>query len=156
IMRDTRTTLVVDESMVDLWLDAPPPPPVAATPAGASVVTIGSTGKSLWGGLRVGWIRADRDLIVRLAGARTAVDLGTPVMEQLAAAHLLSDVDDLLERQRTRLRTQRRALCDALDEHLPAWEYTPGQGGMSLWARMPQPVSTALAAVAPSHGVLLA
>ena len=32
IMRDTRTTLVVDESMVDLWLDTPPPPPVAAAP----------------------------------------------------------------------------------------------------------------------------
>ncbi|MEE2035310.1 PLP-dependent aminotransferase family protein, partial [Rhodococcus sp. CC-R104] len=35
-------------------------------------------------------------------------------------------------------------------------EYTVGQGGMSLWARMPEPVSTALAATAPSHGVVLA
>lgn len=156
IMRDTRTTLVVDESMVDLWLDTPPPPPVASAAAGAPVVTIGSTAKSLWGGLRVGWIRADRDTIVRLAGARTAVDLGTPVMEQLAAAHLLSDVDELLERRREQLRDRRRALGAALERHLPDWEYTPGQGGMSLWARMPEPVSTALAAAAPSHGVLLA
>ncbi|MBX4169379.1 PLP-dependent aminotransferase family protein [Rhodococcus sp. DMU2021] len=155
IMRDTRTTLVVDESMVDLWLDAPPPPPVAAMPAGASVVTVGSTAKSLWGGLRVGWIRADRDTIVRLAGARTAVDLGTPVMEQLAAAHLLSEVDEVLERRRAALRERRRALRAALDRRLPDWEYTPGQGGMSLWARMPEPVSTSLAAAAPSHGVLL-
>ncbi|UYP18344.1 PLP-dependent aminotransferase family protein [Rhodococcus sp. Z13] len=156
IMRETRTTLVVDETMVDLWLDAPPPPPVAATAGGGSVVTVGSTGKSLWGGLRVGWIRADRDMIVRLAGARTAVDLGTPVMEQLAVAHLLSDVEDLLEDRREQLRIRRRALCDALDARLPDWEYTRGQGGMSLWARMPEAVSTALAAAAPSHGVLLA
>lgn len=155
IMNDTRTTLVVDETMVDLWLDAPPPAPVAAAPGGGSVVTVGSTAKSLWGGLRVGWIRASRDLIVRLTGARIAVDLGTPVMEQLAAAHLLSDVEGLLERQRDRLRTRRRTLCAALDRHLPSWEYTVGAGGMSLWARMPEPVSTALAAVAPSHGVLL-
>ncbi|WP_226437874.1 MocR-like transcription factor YczR [Rhodococcus yananensis] len=156
IMADARMTLVVDETMVDLWLDAPPPPPVAAFPAGSPVVTIGSTGKSLWGGLRVGWIRADRDLITRLAGARTAVDLGTPVMEQLAAAHLLTDVDDLLAQRRAQLRCRRDALRAALDTHLPTWRYTVGQGGMSLWARMPEPVSTALAAAAPSHGVRLA
>lgn len=156
IMADARMTLVVDETMVDLWLDAPPPPPVAAFPAGSATVTIGSTGKSLWGGLRVGWIRADRELITRLAGARTAVDLGTPVMEQLAAAHLLTDVDDLLARRRAQLRVQRDALCAALAAHLPAWRYARGQGGMSLWARMPEPVSTALAAAAPSHGVRLA
>lgn len=156
IMDDARMTLVVDETMVDLWLDAPPPPPVASYPTGSPVVTIGSTGKSLWGGLRVGWIRADRDLIRRLTGARTAVDLGTPVMEQFAAAHLLTDVDGLLEQRRAQLRTQRRALFDALDVTLPHWRYTPGQGGMSLWARMPEPVSTALAATAPSRGVMLA
>ncbi|HAZ77875.1 MAG TPA: DNA-binding transcriptional regulator, partial [Enterobacteriaceae bacterium] len=26
----TRTTLVVDETMTDLWYDVPPPPPLAA------------------------------------------------------------------------------------------------------------------------------
>jgi len=156
IMRDARVTLVVDETMVDLWLDASPPPPVAATSFGGQVVTVGSTGKSLWGGLRVGWIRADRDLIVRLTGARMAVDLGTPVMEQLAAAHLLSDVEDLLDARRRLLRERRAALVAALADRLPAWRYTIGQGGMSLWARMPEPVSTALAATGPSHGVLLA
>ncbi|MCK0090321.1 PLP-dependent aminotransferase family protein [Rhodococcus sp. HNM0563] len=156
IMYDARMTLVVDETMVDLWLDAPAPPPVASFPAGSSVVTIGSTGKSLWGGLRVGWIRADRELIGRLTGARSGVDLGTPVMEQFAAAHLLSDVEELLEQRRTQLREQRQALCEALDDRLPDWQYTEGQGGMSLWVRMPEPVSTSLAAIAPSHGVLLA
>ncbi|WP_054713754.1 PLP-dependent aminotransferase family protein [Rhodococcus sp. SMB37] len=156
IMYDARMTLVVDETMVDLWLDAPPPAPVASFRAGSSVVTIGSTGKSLWGGLRVGWIRADRELIARLTGARSGVDLGTPVMEQFAAAHLLSDVEDLLEQRRAQLREQRQALCEALADQLPEWQYTPGQGGMSLWVRMREPVSTALAAVAPSRGVLLA
>ncbi len=156
IMREARVTLVVDETMVDLWLDDPPPPPVAATPFGGQVVTVGSTGKSLWGGLRVGWIRADRDLIVRLTGARAAVDLGTPVMEQLAAAHLLEDVEDLLDSRRRTLRERRAVLVDALADLLPSWQYTLGQGGMSLWARMPEPVSTALAATGPAHGVHLA
>ena len=160
IAHETRMTVVVDETMVDLWLDEPPPPSIAsyaqAVGHGESVVTIGSTGKSLWGGLRVGWIRAERDLITRLTGARSAVDLGTPVMEQLAAAHLLADVDELLAGRRAQLRNQRAVMLEELGTHLPGWACQAGRGGMSLWVRMPEPVSTALAAIAPHHGVLLA
>ncbi len=159
IAHETRMTLVVDETMVDLWLDAPPPAPVASHGRGAAkteVVTLGSTAKSLWGGLRVGWIRADAALITQLVGARAAVDLGTPVMDQLAAAYLLADDRSLLEQRREVLREQRAVLLSAVAEHLPDWRPTIGSGGMSVWMRMSAPVSTALAAVAPNFGVLLA
>lgn len=159
IAHETRMTLVVDETMVDLWLDAPPPAPVASHGRGAAkteVVTLGSTAKSLWGGLRVGWIRADAALITQLVGARAAVDLGTPVMDQLAAAYLLADDRSLLEQRREVLREQRAVLLGAVAEHLPDWRPTIGSGGMSVWMRMSAPVSTALAAVAPNFGVLLA
>ncbi len=46
----TRTTLVIDETMVDLWYNAPPPPPLACFNPDAAVITIGSAGKSFWGG----------------------------------------------------------------------------------------------------------
>lgn len=49
IAAQTRTTLVVDETMVDLWFDAPPPPPLAAFNPQANVITLGSAGKSFWG-----------------------------------------------------------------------------------------------------------
>lgn len=122
-------------------------------------MTLGSTAKSLWGGgLRVGWIRADAALITQLVGgARAAVDLGTPVMDQLAAAYLLADDRSLLEQRREVLREQRAVLLGgAVAEHLPDWRPTIGSGGMSVWMRMSAPVSTALAAVAPNFGVLLA
>ena len=35
----TRTTLVVDETMVDLWFEAPPPPPLASFNQQATVIT---------------------------------------------------------------------------------------------------------------------
>jgi DNA-binding transcriptional MocR family regulator len=47
-------------------------------------------------------------------------------------------------------------LLGAVAEHLPDWRPTIGSGGMSVWMRMSAPVSTALAAVAPNFGVLLA
>lgn len=159
IARDTRMTLVVDETMVDLWLDEPSPGSVASYGRGSSktdVVTIGSIAKSFWGGLRVGWIRGDPALITRLVGARAALDLGTPVMDQLAAADLLGRDDGVLDRRRAQLREQRHTLLTAAAEMLPDWQPTVGTGGMSLWLRMPAAVSTALAATAPNFGVLLA
>jgi DNA-binding transcriptional MocR family regulator len=156
IARDTRMTVVVDESMVDLGLDESAPVPVAAFARGPEVVTVGSMSKSFWGGLRVGWIRANPSLINRLLGSRASIDLGTPVMDQLAAAHLLADPEPVLEQRRELLRGRRAVLLDALAEQLPDWHVAPGPGGLSLWARLPAPISSALAATAPNFGVALA
>ncbi|AHH21996.1 putative transcriptional regulator/aminotransferase [Nocardia nova SH22a] len=156
IARETRMTVIVDESMVDQQLDGETPPPAAAFARGSEIVTIGSASKSFWGGLRVGWIRADQALITKLLGTRSTVDLGTPVMDQLATGYLLEHADTILEQRREQLRSRRAALLDALAEELPDWQTAPGRGGMSLWAQLPAPVSTALAATAPNHGVLLA
>ncbi|MQY23819.1 MocR-like transcription factor YczR [Nocardia macrotermitis] len=156
IARDTRMTVIVDESMVDLQLDGENPPPAAAFARGSEIVTIGSASKSFWGGLRVGWIRATPTLITKLLGIRSTVDLGTPVMDQLATVHLLEHADPILEHRRDQLRSRRATLLDALAEELPDWHAVTGAGGMSLWVQLPTPVSSALAAVAPNHGVLLA
>ncbi len=156
IARDTRMTVVVDESMAELNLDGAPPRPVAAFARGSEIVSIGSASKSFWGGLRVGWIRANPSLITRLAGTRSAIDLGTPVMDQLATAYLLADAESILEDRREQLRRQRSVLLEALAEQLPDWRPITGSGGMSLWLQLPAPVSTALAATAPNYGVLLA
>ncbi|MFI5499936.1 PLP-dependent aminotransferase family protein [Nocardia asteroides] len=157
IARDTRMTIVVDESMSELNLSGETmPPPVAAFAKGSEIITIGSASKSFWGGLRVGWIRTNQALITKLLGIRATVDLGTPVMDQLATIHLLEHAEPILERRREQLLGQRAALLDAVAEDLPGWHISPGAGGMSVWAQLPSPVSTALAATAPNHGVLLA
>ncbi|WP_067681160.1 MocR-like transcription factor YczR [Nocardia miyunensis] len=156
IARDTRMTVIVDESMVDLQLDGENPPPVAAFARGSEIVTIGSASKSFWGGLRVGWIRAAPSLITKLLGIRSTVDLGTPVMDQLATVHLLDHAESILAQRRDQLRSRRTTLLDALAQELPDWRAVPATGGMSLWVQLPTPVSSALAAVAPNHGVLLA
>ncbi|MQY31029.1 MocR-like transcription factor YczR [Nocardia aurantia] len=156
IARETRMTVIIDESMVDQQLDGATPPPVAAFARGSEIVTIGSASKSFWGGLRVGWVRAGQALITKLLGTRSTVDLGTPVMDQLATVHLLERADVIRARRCEQLRGRRAALLAALAEELPDWRVVPGSGGMSLWVQLPAPVSTALAATAPNHGVLLA
>lgn len=154
--RDARTVLVVDETLADLVLDGAAPPPVAAALRGAQVVTLGSVSKSFWGGLRVGWIRADAALVARIVASRPTVDLGTPVVEQLAVAALLADPERVLAPRRDMLRARRAALLGLLAEHLPGWHAPVPAGGLSVWAELPAPVSTALAAVAEGHGVRVA
>jgi DNA-binding transcriptional MocR family regulator len=151
-----RTTLVVDETMVDLGLDGPPPAPFAThDPSGSVVITIGGMSKSFWGGLRVGWIRASEATITALAGVRPGLDLGTPVLEQLASVALLTDDEDRLDERRAMLRERRDRLISAMDEHLPDWRVQTPTGGNSLWAELPAPVSSALVASAERHGVRL-
>jgi DNA-binding transcriptional MocR family regulator len=149
---------VVDESHALLALEGQEMPRPFAAQA-ADTVTVGSTSKGFWGGLRVGWVRAPLDLMDRLTAARVTLDLGVPVMEQLAVVALLEDPAPVLEEQRSRLREQRDALVHALRDRLPDWRFRVPAGGLSLWIELPGPgrgLGTALAEAAERHGVIVA
>jgi len=157
VLARARTPVVVDETLVELDLEGDPrygPPPLAAF-AGDLAICVGSASKTHWGGLRLGWIRASEDLLGRLVSARYAVDLGSPVFEQLVLTELLAD-GTLLDRRREELRGYRDALAGAVHRYLPDWTFTLPKGGLSLWCRMPEPVSSRLAVAAASHGVQVA
>ena len=153
IAAQTRTTLVADETMVDLWYDAPPPPPLAAFNPDAPVITIGSAGKSFWGGLRIGWIRASSRTIASLVQARDSLDLGSPLLEQLACCWLLENEHRLLPSRRAMLAT-RRDMCGALmAEYFPHWRFTPPEGGLSFWVELPGMLATLFSVRAESRGI---
>lgn len=155
IIADTRTRTIVDETITDMWLDEPMPAPMAAamTARRDLVLTVGSMSKSCWGGLRIGWIRAERSTLTTIAALRPAIDMGTAIVEQFAAARLLGMADELLPERRDILRARRALLLDLLEEHLPDWRPDPGKGGMSVWVRLPAPMSTALSAAASRMGL---
>ena len=103
---------------------------------------------------RTAWIRAEAPLISALAASRSALDLGTAVVEQLAAVSMFEVEDEVLPERREQLRSQRAALLDAVATDLPDWRSMGRR--MALWMQLPAPMSTALAATSPYHGVLLA
>jgi len=140
------TRLIIDETFAELSLgDEPGPAPLAAWDPAGQVITIGSMSKAFWAGLRVGWVRAEPGLAARLQAARGPSDLASPVVEQLAAAWLLERAGSLLPARRASLTRRRDVLVAALTEHLPAWSFRIPGGGLSLWARLDAPVSSALA-----------
>jgi DNA-binding transcriptional MocR family regulator len=155
-LEQCRVVTVVDETLVDLALDAVPGTPLAALLPPALGITVGSLSKTVWGGLRLGWLRAEPELVRRCAVALSRTSLGLPVLEQLAACRLLDTVDDLASDRREGLRRSRTALVDALRRELPEWDVPIPPGGLVLWCGLPRGSSSALAAVAERHGLRLA
>jgi DNA-binding transcriptional MocR family regulator len=149
------TVLIADETTAELSIDRLEQ--YAPFGAGAPhVVLIGSVGKTVWGGVRVGWIRADRGIIHSVVRARSAGDLGTPVLEQLLVKNLLNDFDSLLEIRREQLRTGRDHLVAALRAAFPEWSVPNVHGGLTVWVGLGDPVSSQLALAARNEGLLLA
>jgi DNA-binding transcriptional MocR family regulator len=152
----THTPLIIDETMVATGLNFIAPPPVAMhDPSGRQVITLGSASKIFWGGLRVGWVRADPQTIAALGRIRNTVDMASPVLDQLAAAQLVEADEGLGERAGI-LRARRDHLLAEVERHLPHWRVESPSGGLSLWAELPRAEATALAAIAESQGVRVA
>lgn len=150
---DVGSLLVLDDTQRELWFDQAPPPPAAPGP---HVVRLGSMSKTWWGGLRIGWIRADVDVADAVVRARASMDLGTAVIEQLAAAHLLAGDQSPVVERRSALAAREVALSNRLRARLPTWETTRPAGGLSLWVALPRPVAADLVVQAQTHGVILA
>ena len=150
------TVALVDETLVELGLDSAPAAPFAAFARTDLAVTVGSLSKTFWGGLRVGWLRAEATLIQRLTAAAVRAQLSGPVLEQLAACHLLDSAETTLSAHRDRLRAQRDALVCALGAALPSWQVPVPPGGLVLWCGLPAPISNALVDAAQRRGLRLA
>lgn len=152
------TTLIVDETTADLDIDRgwrEPPFAHLAQRSGADVVTIGSLSKSLWGGLRLGWVRAGRAHLDAVVRRRPAVDMGTARLDQLVAAELVPDLATLLPLRAAQLRRHRDHLLEAVRAALPEWECPAPDGGLSLWVALGHPVATSLAVLSRTRGLEL-
>ncbi|HEY3714390.1 MAG TPA: PLP-dependent aminotransferase family protein [Jatrophihabitantaceae bacterium] len=152
VARHTGTTVVIDETFVELGFAGPRRPTATLD---SSVITLGSLSKPVWGGLRLGWIRASADMIRRLAVQRAATDLAGSILDQLVGVALLERLDDIADLRREQLRGQRDALVEALHEHLPQWRVTVPEGGMSLWAELDAPLCTSLTLASAQLGIQL-
>ncbi|GAA2897947.1 putative GntR-family regulatory protein [Actinoplanes cyaneus] len=164
--------LVVDDVLADLSFPAPAAPAMSAVPAASAVpavpaavpmaalapeadelITVGSLSKLVWGGLRIGWVRAQPALISRLARLKAVIDLGSGVLDQLAAVELIDRLDELIGERSRLLAARHDHLCAELREHLPEWRFERADGGQTLWVRLPHGDAASYAQAALRHGV---
>jgi DNA-binding transcriptional MocR family regulator len=148
----TGVPVVDDATMAETLVDGPPRLPLACF--GGSVITLGSMSKIFWGGLRVGWVRADAALIRSLTLLKSGEDLGTSLPSQLLAAQLLPCIDEARAQRQESLRQGRAVVMDEVARLLPDWMPYQPAGGASLWVRLPGGVSaTVFAQLAERAGV---
>ncbi len=145
---------IVDESLRDVNLDGIELPPSYAK-YDSRAVLVDSASKVFWGGLRVGWVRAPRDLIMPLIQSRMTLDLGSAAFEQLVLAELLTEGGQTAAAGRATLRSGRDHLLGELAATLPDVEAHCPSGGLSLWLTLPDRMSSKLTAAAARHGLLL-
>lgn len=157
-LTEVDTVLIEDLTMADMWFNEPPPPPLAAHPRAPQerILTVGSLSKSIWGGLRVGYIRGSRTTIARLARLKASTDLSSSLLNQALAVRLLDHLDEIVEEKRRLLAERTDLVSDLLTEHLPSWTWLPPQGGLSLWIDLGWATSTEFGTHAARHGVSIA
>jgi DNA-binding transcriptional MocR family regulator len=152
LAEENGVTLIDDASTTDTLKHRDRPFPLAYY--SARTITIGSASKLFWGGLRIGWIRADRHLLASLVATKGAEDLGTSIPSQVATSRLLKRTAEAREHRRRLLEQAREEALSELATLLPEWHVHPTQGGASLWIRLPAGFSaTAFAEQAKNAGV---
>lgn len=141
--------IIVDETTAELTLrETRTVLPFAASAAlpheQDRVITVGSLSKTVWGGLRIGWIRAAPELIARLEVSRRIGDLGTSSWEQVLATLALEHYDEILIDRTRALTAQHRALIEQLGAQLPSWRVSQATGGVCVWVDLGEQRSSAL------------
>ncbi|MFJ5988846.1 PLP-dependent aminotransferase family protein [Lentzea sp. NPDC092896] len=123
----------------------------SAVPSLASIsdrtIYLGSFSKVGAPGMRLGWLRAQADLLRTLVIVKQAADLHTSTVDQAAAAAYLTHND--LDAHIARLRTEYGARRDAMIAALPATTppgttWSDPDGGMFVWLRLPGDADSAV------------
>lgn len=146
--------VVVDETLADLH-GGDRVPSLATLCRGARVITVESLGKSAWGGLRIGWIRAPGALRESILRHRARVDLGTAVAAQRVALQVEERLDDLLADRNAQLRRRARHLQGRLAARLAEWSVPLPDGGLCLWAHLPLDDASTYVRAAADSGVIV-
>ena len=145
--------LFEDETLADLAFDGYRPRSIASRASSPRTVTIGSLSKSVWGGLRTGWLRASPDIADRAIRAKAAQDLGLSAAGQLLGLRALDALPAIIGMRRAQLATRAAVLRSRLTELLPQWDVPAPLGGLSLWVDLGEADADLFAQYALRRGV---
>lgn len=140
--------LLEDDPYGELRFEGTALPPIAAQPGMSErTVLLNSASKVMAPGVRVGWLRAEGQILRSLEIAKQGVGLQTAVTDQLAVAHYLAtkDLDAHIAHVAEVYRVRRDAMLAGLDAALPAGaSVTRPEGGMFVWVTLGGDADTAV------------
>jgi len=137
--------VIEDDPYGELRYDGEDVPPIC-TLIPERTVYLGTFSKTLSPGLRLGWIICPEVLIQRFVQAKQGSDLHTGTFAQYIANDICQRglLKPHVRRLRRVYRERRDVMVDALSELWPeGCSWTRPQGGLFLWARVPEAIDTA-------------
>ncbi|WP_343653273.1 PLP-dependent aminotransferase family protein [Herbaspirillum sp.] len=138
--------IIEDDYDAEMQYVGKPSPALKAIDHERRVIYIGSLSKTLSPGLRIGYIVAPAEVVVRLRALRRLMIRHPATNNQLAAALFISHghYDRFLHLMRDELARRAGLLIDAVRTHLPMMDFTPPDGGSALWGRFAPEIDTRL------------
>ncbi|MEN1758857.1 PLP-dependent aminotransferase family protein [Anoxynatronum sibiricum] len=141
---DTRLPIIEDDAYGDLWIDEAPPLPLKSMDKNGMILYVGTISKSLFPGLRVGWMVGSESVVDRLGDVKMQMDYGASSVSQWILKEILSsDVyDRYMNTTRSALKKRRDTMLTALETYfreLADWE-TP-KGGFYIWLTLRNHIS---------------
>ena len=101
---------------------------------------LGSFSKTLSPALRIGWIRANEEIINELLKIKETIDLHSSGISQCILDEYLADSSrykNHLNNLRNEYKNKMEFFAQSLDQYLPQFEYDKPKGGMFIYGRMP-------------------
>lgn len=157
LARRHRIPTLEDRVAADLGFDGRHLSAIDEHDTGGYGLIAGSICKVVWSGLRLGWLRADAQIINRMRSHKAVADMFTPALSQVLGLAVLERYDELTHKRTALLRPSADLVIDIIRDELHGWTIAPVRGGLSVWARLPDHASaTAFVQHAGRHGVLIA
>jgi 2-aminoadipate transaminase len=110
-----------------------------------NIIYLSTFSKTLAPGLRLGWIVAPAEVIAKLVQLKQGSDLHTSTFSQMVAYEVAHGgfLDRHVRHIRQVYRERRDVMLEALEEFCPPEvDWTHPDGGLFLWARLPEGMST--------------
>jgi GntR family transcriptional regulator/MocR family aminotransferase len=136
--------VVEDDYEFELSFKGAPSPSLKSMDEAGSVVYIGSFSKSLFPGLRLGYMVADAEFIEEARALRALVLRHPPGHIQRTVAYFLSlgHYDAQINRMRKAYQDRRAVMTEAIGRYGLQVAEAVGQGGSSFWMIAPEGVDT--------------
>jgi 2-aminoadipate transaminase len=145
VAREHELLVVEDNPYGLLRYEGEPLPTLYELDGGAFVIYLGTFSKILAAGLRIGWAVAPGPVFQKMNIAKQAADLCSSSLSQMFVSYYFRTGlwKQQLETYKEIYRRRRDVMLDALAEFFgPEAEWTHPQGGLFLWATLPDYIDT--------------